>query len=663
MCLRKLVLILASFNLLLFSTFHWNVKTADAVVYSKVATKVATKAAKEIITDSAVNMAIEIVMNYEMEQKLQEHFNTDEDYTPVCLDKTDKCANPMQVKTNLDSVEKERIANEVESLLNQKAGMNGFKKFLDFFIPVFLTGLAISWITTMLDSDTESLFDEIAKESLLNTDIIKSVTPLLPRDSNMSFLIPNAEGDGVLNYDRYVSNKYVGSNTGRITLVPQFSGSSTHIFREYEFSDMSGVTAFSYDYNSGGVFTLAFLRFGLGKGYWESYWDDDDIERTPFLSGMGFDLFIGNEEIIMHPHDLDTSNYVAGQVIKNNEAAVAMTTEIDKWSYVMDYASEYIRPNALTYYPVSEDEDLYPLNVRHVYVNPKKIENNDVVTEVLIHMYSGDVYKITATTRPQKVGPSVYDKAVLQHINHVRGHVDVFMQIQHHGYTDSVITAPVAPIKPSSIPQNSLDSSIYKNKDGTVNILPPAAIPITPTSDSSVYVQPKPTPEPNVEVIPEWQRIDTKDPVNIDEDLLTVKDPIVTPDGDFEIPGTPDILKKPEATGGDEDPPKKDITEGFDEASCEQPVKLDLVPLTNTFTNTFPFSLPFDLKRIIDNTFGGIGDEKPSYKLTFLGDDVVLTIPEMIDEWMPFLRSILVVLFDISILFMFYRFMRGGGGE
>lgn len=95
--------------------------------------------------------------------------------------------------------------------------------------------------------------------------------------------------------------------------------------------------------------------------------------------------------------------------------------------------------------------------------------------------------------------------------------------------------------------------------------------------------------------------------------------------------------------------------------ACTDKIKLpSFKPIGNAFTTSFPFSIPWDIKRAIDSAFGGVGDTKPSFALTMFGDGVILTVPDMIDNWMPFLRGFLVLAFDISILYLFYRFMKGG---
>ena len=136
-----------------------------------------------------------------------------------------------------------------------------------------------------------------------------------------------------------------------------------------------------------------------------------------------------------------------------------------------------------------------------------------------------------------------------------------------------------------------------------------------------------------------WKDKVTGETVEVNEDEITVND-------------------KGEA-GTDGETGTDDKEEGNGE-TCEEGLNLpSFKPISEAFTTSFPFSIPWDIKRAIDSAFGDIGDEKPSFKLTFLGD-VELTIPDYIDNWMPFVRGILVFLFDVTIMFLFYRFMKGG---
>lgn len=108
-------------------------------------------------------------------------------------------------------------------------------------------------------------------------------------------------------------------------------------------------------------------------------------------------------------------------------------------------------------------------------------------------------------------------------------------------------------------------------------------------------------------------------------------------------------------------PTDPDEEEGENENACTDKIKLpSFKPIGQAFTTSFPFSIPWDIKRAIDSAFGGVGDTKPSFNLSMFGDGVVLTVPDFIDNWMPFLRGFLVLGFDLSILFLFYRFMKGG---
>lgn len=155
---------------------------AKAAIYSKVATTAAKKAAKEIVKDSAVEMAMDIIFHYQMEEFLKDDYDTPKQgYTPVCLDKkSNTCNKPMQAKVPTTTQEKKQLGDKVEEILDRKTNMNGWKKFLDWFVPIFLVSGFITYISTLFDSDTENLLDEVAKEALTEEGFISPLPPKKP---------------------------------------------------------------------------------------------------------------------------------------------------------------------------------------------------------------------------------------------------------------------------------------------------------------------------------------------------------------------------------------------------------------------------------------------------------------------------------------------------
>ncbi|GAB0171938.1 hypothetical protein LSPCS325_53750 [Lysinibacillus sp. CTST325] len=142
---------------------------------------------------------------------------------------------------------------------------------------------------------------------------------------------------------------------------------------------------------------------------------------------------------------------------------------------------------------------------------------------------------------------------------------------------------------------------------------------------------------------------------------VTVKNPTITVNSD----GSLKVEKAPTPENPNPEPgeiPGKNKPNTESDLKCEKGFeKIQFGKVGHAFTNAFPFSIPWDLKRFIDNAFNGVGSEKPSFNLTFLGDDVVLEIPEYFNPWIKFFKGLIVILFDISLAFLFYRFMKGGG--
>lgn len=178
--------------------------------------------------------------------------------------------------------------------------------------------------------------------------------------------------------------------------------------------------------------------------------------------------------------------------------------------------------------------------------------------------------------------------------------------------------------------QTGLDKT--KNPDGTKTL---------PGVDSFTYTYNNTNVYPATDSTTGWKDKTTG------EDITVIEDDVIVDGGPSTNPDTP---------------PKEDEKDDELEFACKEKMELpDFKPVSNAFTHAFPFSIPWDIKRAIDAAFGGVGDSKPSFPLPMFGDGVVLTVPDMIDNWMPFLRGFLVLMFDVSILFLFYRFMKGGG--
>ena len=143
--------------------------------------------------------------------------------------------------------------------------------------------------------------------------------------------------------------------------------------------------------------------------------------------------------------------------------------------------------------------------------------------------------------------------------------------------------------------------------------------------------------------------------------IYKTEDGRIVGDEDITV-GEPKIIENPDGTLDVEKVPKPGEETNNTEFACDVGfADIEFGQVGEAFTSVFPFSIPWDLKRYIDNAFSGIGSERPSVDLTFLGDGITLVIPPYFDSWVVFFKGLVVVLFDITIIFLFYRFMKGGG--
>lgn len=207
---------------------------------------------------------------------------------------------------------------------------------------------------------------------------------------------------------------------------------------------------------------------------------------------------------------------------------------------------------------------------------------------------------------------------------------------------------------PTRSPVPELQPLYAPNPDLAVipEVLPPAVpveviVPLYPESDpfwddtiNEPYAPPEPGKEPGKE--PGTNPGTT---------------PGATPGQDPNKKPLPGTVPEPGAIKDPFEKPKEIKEENL---SCERVQRPDFEPLGNAFTTSFPFSLPWDLKRYLDASFSGIGSEKPKFDLPFFGDDVEITIPDELDKYIKFFKGFLLIVFDLSIIYLFVRVMRGG---
>lgn len=80
------------------------------------------------------------------------------------------------------------------------------------------------------------------------------------------------------------------------------------------------------------------------------------------------------------------------------------------------------------------------------------------------------------------------------------------------------------------------------------------------------------------------------------------------------------------------------------------------------FTNKFPFSIPWDVKRGMDALFGEITDaNKPVWTVTIAGTTFDVKVPDIFDDWMPYIRGFIIIGFDFSCIYAIRKWLSGGG--
>lgn len=240
-------------------------------------------------------------------------------------------------------------------------------------------------------------------------------------------------------------------------------------------------------------------------------------------------------------------------------------------------------------------------------------------------------------------------------------------------FSDAKIT-----VKPTEAPDVTLPKfdetglSPTRPPNTQTQIVAPGAIPFTKTDTGEVlipYLKPDGT-------------IGFKTPTGIivKEDDVTVGDPDITynPDGTTTVNKAPrpDLKPDPEpepepepepdpdedgSGTGEKDPDENETPE--DGPTCTDTIKLPrLGALFRTMSESFPFSLPFDLMDGFNALFAEIGKEKPKVDYTFKGfnmsQKVTITIPDYMDDWMPFIHSLMLFIFDVGILYGIYRLIR-----
>lgn len=148
------------------------------------------------------------------------------------------------------------------------------------------------------------------------------------------------------------------------------------------------------------------------------------------------------------------------------------------------------------------------------------------------------------------------------------------------------------------------------------------------------------------------------------EEELVIGNPKYEPEPDTPYPEMerpPDPSEPGEGSGGEGE--GGGSGEGEDGASCVVNRDFDgFKELGETFTTKFPFSIPFDIYRLFEAVFGDMGSERPHFVYPVGNTEFEIGIPAYFDEWMPFARSMLLIIFDIGLIYAVRKMMGGNQG-
>lgn len=617
------------------------IQQADAAVISKVVTTAAKKVAKEVVKDAAVNTAVKMTINFAMPLTEEQKYKAlNSGYDAVCFPKNDgkkdtSCSKPVQVKKTLTSADKTAIAKKAEDILDKKTGVTGWVKFLDWFAPIFLIGGIFTWVSHELDSDSMGLFDEVAKQALIDLGFIK---PLEPKDD---IAIKDENGNPPVYGD------YVTEETNKSSV----EYNDNVISREIIFNSTNLTTSsFKMAHQK---LPSSLLGIHLQRdvtGIDDAYMTSNITVRNLFHTNTFKDLEISQQgsnaylrfanpthysfsNIQNHTHMNVTSN---GTVIRNEFVYADGGTATIPNLNLNDITGILILPTLRSSSGRPDTVSDYHYMSRHINIYDK---NNG------IHKIKVSIGNKSEMTPREASILQVTETHTKNFATQLSYKVNILPNVQTYEAT------PYTPkIEEFSI--NTIMEGTHTTGN-TIKVMPPTAIPIFTPDGTPV------TPKEGSTT--GWINVSTGEDITVNEDELIVKEPIRTPDGEgYQIPGATPV-KDPPPVPKEEPPITEEDLEGL---SCKRIKKPDFKPLANAVTTSFPFSIPWDLARMFNSAFSGIGSERPAFSYSFEFNGQVkewnIELPKYFDSWTSFTRPLLVIIFDIGLIYAIYRFTKGG---
>lgn len=504
---NKFIILFTIFCLL----FSFIVTTPAQATGGKVASQMAKKAAKELIKDAAVNTAVKMTINFSMPPDLvDKHKALESGYDAVCLPKSDgkkdtECKNPVQVKKNFTSADKKSIADRAEVLLDKKMNNTGWIKFLDWFIPIIAVGVGLKYLEAKLDPDTENLFNEIALQTLEDLGFIKPLPKKTPTiiDEDGNPYIPSDTPD----YSETHTNGQFTIPESKVLRNVEIDFSNSGLKTSEINLDLSNVNMI----NTGIIIDLAHARAGTVDSIFTDIYVTSDF-------GPVNNLFINKDSGYIRPYNFSTYyGYYSGSIYNIQSAHYLNGKKIASRSYSSSTEYRYggTAYNSIIYSILS--------NVKRIIIETASINAFGYATRFHFIDINGNIltseaeYKEFKSSASGKIGNFKF-RLEHQRLNGVdfKTRVQVVTNIQYFEITNYVPDITKINVQP-------LDLSKFKTdtEEGTKHkIIPPSIIPLelpdgTPVkvNDDGTFSTPDGTPV-------------------TDEESITVKDPIRSPEDD-----------------------------------------------------------------------------------------------------------------------------------
>lgn len=657
--MKKILLIFMAFMI-----FAYPVHTAmfpqqaDAAVASKVASQAAKKIAKEVIVDEAINTATNFALMEAIE--IADKYQAKEGYKVVCPSGGSTCDKPIQVKTALSDSDKSALRGqteiELEKAITGGKGLTKWQKFLDWFVPVWITSFAVTALTYAIDPEARSLFNEVGYNSLVALGFISPVvdTTQIEPFENVANGLTGSDiqsgfdpmGNRDTQYRAYNGTNVLGT---RLTL-PEYIVNQDKVYQVnigMETADFKSVEYRIYGKSSDGI----------------------TMDRS-FIADVAY-LNLSKD---YYPIDSKVTYAVNGEFAVNYEQPTSSTSAAFRYAVPLELQTHM--------------KKLQSIMTR----SPYKI-GDFYYTDILFNTVDGNIITAQITTNQNNNPASVNEiYSVVNWTSSANRQIRISAYHEQSPYK-KILLPPFEEVEQYMPPE---EMGSYSDDKGNVALIPPVAISYeeeatgeqverkpNATGDGYVFEKPDGTivPEEQVHVPPTWEPNITPSPTPIpnpggNPDPYPEGTPQITPSPTPSNPNpepipltpspTPQPEPNPETPPGTPPPPVETTEPYFPEGeTCDVGLKIPkFLPLAHSISETFPFSIPFDLYGGFEALFIEMGSERPEFEFAFdfMGKEQswTIAIPEYFDTWKPFTDSVLIFIFDVGIIYAIYRFMGGG---